>query len=85
MQNARPRHEGPNAVQTQSPNEDDFVAVVAEQPVGVAQRCEWVGAEVGGLQAGGSRASDSEGVLEVFVEGVEEAVGEAPEEEEDCY
>jgi len=51
----------------------------------VAQRCEWVGAEVGGLQAGGSRASDSEGVLEVFVEGVEEAVGEAPEEEEDCY
>lgn len=51
----------------------------------MAQRCEWVGAEVGGLQTGGSRASDSEGVLEVFVEGVEEAVGEAPEEEEDCY
>jgi hypothetical protein len=43
----------------------------------VAEGGERVGAEVGGLEARGAGAGDVEGVLEVFVQGVEEAVGEA--------
>lgn len=39
--------------------------------------------KVCGLQARGSRAVDVEDGLEMLVEGVEEAVAEAPEEEED--
>jgi hypothetical protein len=50
---------------------------VAQDPVGVAEGGERVGAEVGGLEARGAGAGDVEGVLEVFVQGVEEAVGEA--------
>lgn len=39
--------------------------------------------KVGDLETGGSSLADVEGVLEVLVQGVEQAVGEAPEEEED--
>lgn len=40
--------------------------------------------KVGGLEAGAASLADVQSVLEVLVQGVEEAVGEAPEEEEDC-
>lgn len=40
--------------------------------------------KVGDLETGRASLADVEGVLEVLVEGVEQAVGEAPEEEEDC-
>lgn len=38
---------------------------------------EGIGAEVGGLKPGGARSGDTERDLEVLVEGIEEAVGEA--------
>ncbi len=38
--------------------------------------------KVGHLQAWGPRSVDVEGILEVLVEGIEQAVAEAPEEEE---
>lgn len=74
MQNAWPSNQGANAIEAKTPDEDDLEAVVAEQPVGVAEGGERVGAEVGGLQAGGAGFGDAEGVLEVLVECVEEAV-----------
>lgn len=43
----------------------------------MAEGGERVGAEVGGLETGGAGAGDVETVLEVFIQGVEEAVGEA--------
>jgi hypothetical protein len=49
IQNARPGYERSDAVETQAPDESCFVAVVAQDPVGVAERGEGVGAEVGGL------------------------------------
>jgi hypothetical protein len=67
IQDARPGHQRSDAVQTETPDEGRFVAVVAQDPVGVAEGGEGVGAEVGGLQAGGAGASDIERVLEVFV------------------
>lgn len=39
--------------------------------------------KVGDLEAGAASLADIQSVLEVLVQGVEEAVGEAPEEEED--
>lgn len=67
MQNARPGNQGSDAVQAEAPDESRFVAVVAQDPVGVAEGGEGVGAEVGGLEAGGAGAGDVEAVLEVFV------------------
>ena len=67
IQNTRPGHEGSDAVQAEAPDESRFVAVVAQDPVGVAERGERVGAEVGGLKARGARARDVQAVLEVFV------------------
>ncbi|KAH9844601.1 hypothetical protein Tdes44962_MAKER07240 [Teratosphaeria destructans] len=79
MQDAGPGNQGADAVQGEAPDEDGFEAVVAEDPVGVAERGEGVGAEVGGLQAGGAGAVDVQGGLEMAVQGVEQAVGEALE------
>lgn len=67
VQNTRPGDEGSDAVQAEAPDESRFVAVVAQDPVGVAEGGERVGAEVGGLKAGGAGTGDVEGVLEVFV------------------
>lgn len=67
VQNTRPGHQRSNAVQAEAPDESRFVAVVAQDPVGVAEGGEGVGAEVGGLEAGGAGAGDVEGVLKVFV------------------
>jgi hypothetical protein len=47
--------------------EDHFVAIVAQDPVCVAERRERVGAEIGGLQAGRATARDAEGFLKVLV------------------
>ena len=77
MQDAGPGDQGADAVEAETPDEDGLEAVVAEDPVGVAEGGERVGAEVGGLEAGGAGAGDVEGILEMLVEGVEEAVGEA--------
>lgn len=37
MNKARPCNQGTDAIQTKAPNEDCFVAVVAEDPIGMAQ------------------------------------------------
>ena len=50
---------------------------MAEHLVCVAEGGNGVRTEVGCLKARGVGACDAEGVLEVFVQGVEEAVGEA--------
>lgn len=50
MNKARPSHQRAYAVEAETPNEDRLVAVVAEDPVGVTQRSQWVCAEVGSLQ-----------------------------------
>ena len=67
IQDTRPRHERSDAVQAETPDESRFVAVVAQDPVGVAEGGERVCAEVGGLETGGAGAGDVETVLEVFV------------------
>ena len=50
------------------------VAEAAEGEVGIVGGCERVGVKVSCLEAGG--ADDVESVLEIFVEGVQDAVGE---------
>jgi hypothetical protein len=67
VQNTRPGDQRSDSVQAKAPDESGFVAVVAQDPVGVAEGGERVGAEVGGLEARGAGAGDVEGVLEVFV------------------
>jgi hypothetical protein len=67
IQNTRPGDQRSDAVQAEAPDESCFVAVVAQDPVCVAEGGEGVGAEVGGLETGGAGAGDVEGVLEVFV------------------
>jgi len=51
MENARPGHKGAYAVETKPPHEDRLEAIMAEDPVGMTQRGERVGSEVGSLQA----------------------------------
>ena len=67
IQDAGPGDERSDAVQAQAPDESRFVAVVAQDPVGVAEGGERVGAEVGGLETRRAGAGDVETVLEVFV------------------
>lgn len=67
VQDARPRYERSDAVQAEAPDESRFVAVVAQDPIGVAEGGERVCAEVSGLETGGAGAGDVETVLEVFV------------------
>lgn len=76
VQNAWPGDQGADSVKDQTPDERRFVSPVSQDPIGVAERGKRVGAEVSGLEAGGASAGDVEDVLEVFVQGVEEAVGE---------
>lgn len=40
MKNARPSDKSTDAIETKTPDEDGLVAVVAENPVGMAKRCE---------------------------------------------
>ena len=77
LERGGPHEECANAVEDEAEDEGGAVAEAAEDKVGIAERGEGVGAKVGCLEAGGAGAGDVEGVLEVFVEGVEEAVGEA--------
>lgn len=77
VQNAWPGDQGADSIKKQTPDERRFVSPVSQDPIGVTERGERVGAEVSCLEAGRTSAGDVEDVLEVFVQGVEEAVGEA--------
>lgn len=46
MEEAGPCDQGSDAVEAKAPDEDGLEAEVAEDPVGVAQGCEWIGAFV---------------------------------------
>ena len=59
LEGGRPHHEGADAVEAESEHEDCFVAEVAQDPIRVAEGGQRVGAEVGGLQAGGAGAGDA--------------------------
>lgn len=72
-----PGNQRADAVQAEAPDEARLVAVVPQDPVGVAERGQRVRAKVGGLEARAARAGDVQDFLEVLVEGVDEAVGEA--------
>jgi hypothetical protein len=50
---------------------------VSQQPIGVAERSKWVGAEVSSLQPGRARAGDAQFHLEMLVQCVDKPVGEA--------
>lgn len=52
MNEARPGYQGSDPIETQSPDERDLVAVVAEKPVRMSERCQGICAEVGCLEAG---------------------------------
>lgn len=43
----------------------------------MAEGCEWVCAEIGGLKTGGASAGDVQDVLEVLVQGVKQTIGKA--------
>ncbi|KFY31454.1 hypothetical protein V493_01094 [Pseudogymnoascus sp. VKM F-4281 (FW-2241)] len=79
-----PEEETSDSEDEEAAHEGDAEAVAAQDPAGEGERAEEVGAEVGGGEAGGFGGGDGELLLEMAVEDVEEAVGEAPEEEEDC-
>lgn len=49
----------------------------------MGEESSWHAPKVGGLKARGSSFADVQGILEMLVQGIEQAVGEAPEEEED--
>lgn len=80
-----PEEEAPDGEDEEATHEGDAEAVAAQDPAREGEGAEEVGAEVGGGEAGGFGGGDVELLLEVAVEDVEEAVGEAPEKEEDCY
>lgn len=80
-----PEEQAADGKHGEADHEGDAEAVAAQDPAGDGQGAQEVGAKVGGGQAGGHGGGDVEEVLEVGVEGVEEAVGEAPEEEQDGH
>ncbi|KAI3478877.1 hypothetical protein L1887_59112 [Cichorium endivia] len=57
-----------DAVQAQSPDESCFVAVMAQNPVGVAERSQRIRAEVGCLQTRRACTGDVQDVLKMFRE-----------------
>ena len=79
----RPEHQGSDTVDTEAGDEGPSVAESADNPAGVGEGTDEIGAEVSTLQTTSLGRGDVEGVLELGVEDVEEAVGKAPEEEED--
>ena len=85
LQRRRPEHEGSDPVDAQACDEGPSVAEFADEESRVRGRADEVGAEVGALEAAGAGGGDVEGCLEFGVEDVQEAVGEAPEEEQDGH
>lgn len=63
-----------DAVQAQSPDERCFVAVMAQNPVGVAERSQRIRAEVGCLQTRRACTGDVQDVLKMFVQSVEKTI-----------
>lgn len=78
----RPHHQGANAIETQAEDEDGLVTPVPEYPVGIAQAGQGVSTKIGGLETRRPGPSNAQSVLEVLIEGIEETIGKAPEEEE---
>ncbi len=74
MEDARPCDQGSNTVEAETPDEDRLEAIVSQDPVCMAKRCEGVGAEVGRLQTSGASTVNTERDLEMLVECVEEPV-----------
>ena len=74
MQDARPGDQGTDTVKAETPDEDRLEAVVAQDPVGMAERSQRVGAEICCLETGRASTGDAQSVLKVLVERVEKAV-----------
>ncbi|KFY90217.1 hypothetical protein V500_05234 [Pseudogymnoascus sp. VKM F-4518 (FW-2643)] len=79
-----PEEQAADGEDGEAAHEGDAEAVAAENPAGGGEVAEEVGAKLGSGEAGGFGGGDVELLLEMAVEDVEEAVGVAPEEEEDC-
>jgi len=43
VQQTRPCYQSADPVEKQSPDEDGFVAIMSEDPVRMAKRCQWIG------------------------------------------
>lgn len=108
IQHARPGDQSSNGVETQPPDEDGLVSIVSKDPIGVAERCQWVCSswqvsnpncraeqsrqeqrkrrhflpKVSRLKTCRTSSGDAQRSLEMLVEGIDEAIGEAPEEEQ---
>jgi hypothetical protein len=74
MQDTRPSDQCAYSVKAQSPYEDSSVAIMSKNPIRMTERSKWICAKISCLKARGPSSSNVEGVLEMFVQGIEKTI-----------
>jgi hypothetical protein len=77
-----PEEDGPERVEAETHDDGELVSAALQHFTGDGGVGKVTDTEVGDLETGGLELGDTEDILEVLVQDVEETVGETPQEEE---
>lgn len=80
-----PEQQAANGEHGQACHEGNAETVASQDPARDGQGAQKIGTKVRGGQARGHGGGNIEKVLKVGVEGIEETIGEAPKEEQNCH